>query len=119
MNVKDYQKLSTYTCADLDNCWDNEMHMLMGMMTEVGELVDVYKKYLAYQKPFDLVNIQEEIGDLMWYIVNFCTMHNFELEDILQKNYDKLKTRYPGPGFNSYNAKYRNLKKEKEALGEK
>ena len=69
--------------------------MLMGMTTELGELTDVFKKNLAYGKPVDFVNVGEEVADLMWYIINFCTMSNIDLEEQLQKNIDKLRARFP------------------------
>ena len=43
-------------------------HALRGIVTEVGELVDAYKKHLYYGKELDVVNIKEEIGDCFWYI---------------------------------------------------
>ena len=60
-------------------------------------------------------NIKEEIGDLMWYIMNLCTFNNFDLEEILQTNIDKLRIRFPEK-FTEENALNRNLEQERKTL---
>ena len=48
-----------------DERWD---HAIMSMVTEVGEIVDIFKKHTFYGKPLDRVHLMEECGDLLWYI---------------------------------------------------
>ena len=115
MQIKDYVELSGRTCAKLDNEVLDTFHMLSGMSTELGELTDPFKKQLAYNKPIDFVNVQEEIGDLMWYVANLCRINNFDLESILQNNIDKLQSRYPEK-FTKEFAINRNLEKERKIL---
>jgi NTP pyrophosphatase (non-canonical NTP hydrolase) len=117
MTIKQYQQSTNRTNAPLGAIYNHmtELHMLMGMMTEVGELVDVYKKNLAYSKPIDLVNVKEEIGDLMWYISEFCNHNGFDLEQILQLNIDKLKSRFPEK-FDAFQAINRDLGSERDIL---
>ena len=43
-------------------------HASMGLLTEVGELIDSYKKSTYYGKKLDKINIEEEIGDIFWYL---------------------------------------------------
>jgi len=117
MQIKEYVTLSERTCAKLDNQVLDTFHMLSGMMTELGELTDPFKKQLAYNKPVDFINVQEELGDMMWYIANFCRINNFDLEKILQNNIDKLKARYPEK-FTVEDAINRNLDKERKILEE-
>ena len=93
----------------------NEIHMVMGITTETGEIVDPYKKHFAYGKVIDYVNVKEEIGDLMWYISNLCNLNDWNLEDILETNINKLRARYPDK-FDADLAINRNLVKEKETL---
>ena len=59
--------------------------MRLGIFTECGELLDIFKKNLAYKKPIDLVNLGEEIADIAWYLVNEATLHNITLRDINSK----------------------------------
>lgn len=117
MDIKTYTKESERTTAKLDSDLLDNLHYLIGMVTEVGELIDPYKKNMAYNKPIDLINIQEEIGDLMWYLANFCRINNFDLEKIMENNIAKLKARYTEK-FSSEDAINRDLEKERKILEE-
>ena len=55
--------------------------MNLGVVTEIGETLDIFKKNLAYQKPIDIVNLGEELADIAWYIVNKCKFHEVPLDD--------------------------------------
>jgi NTP pyrophosphatase (non-canonical NTP hydrolase) len=115
MNINDYCKWTENTCAKLDNQVLDTIHMLMGMTTEVGELTDPFKKQLAYNKEIDWVNINEEIGDLIFYIASFCRINNLNLEKIIETNIEKLETRYPDK-FTQDKAINRNLENERKIL---
>lgn len=115
MKINEYCELANRTNANLNTETLNTLHMLMGMQTEIGELTDPFKKQLAYNEPIDWINVKEEIGDLMWYIGNLCYMLNFDLEEILEKNIEKLKVRYPDK-FDSEYAIQRDLNKERNIL---
>jgi NTP pyrophosphatase (non-canonical NTP hydrolase) len=115
MDIKEYCSLTGNTRSDLENEQMDNFHMLMGMMTEVGELVDVFKKNMAYGKEIDWVNVREELGDLMWYVSEFCNINGFYLEDILENNIEKLRTRYPEK-FDSDKAINRDLDAERKVL---
>lgn len=117
MNLKEYSKEASRTDAPIDDNYNNlhAVHMVMGMVTEVGELQDVYKKHLAYGKPIDEVNEKEEIGDLMWYIINHCNNKGWDLEEILETNIKKLKARFPNK-FTKEKAINRTLDVEREIL---
>ena len=51
MRTKLYQELVGRTDAPLDTEYNHipSVHMLMGIVTEAGELTDVFKKNLAWQ----------------------------------------------------------------------
>ena len=70
MNLKEYQEQSTRTCPDLGSLEQNLLHMKLGIFTEVGEILDIFKKNLAYEKPIDYINLGEEIADVCWYAIN-------------------------------------------------
>lgn len=117
MDLRQYQVEAERTNAKLGTEYKylTELHMLMGMATEVGELIDVFKKNLAYGKDIDWVNVGEEVADIQWYIVNFCNGAKIDLEKELSKNIDKLKARFPD-NFSAEKALNRNLGKEREIL---
>jgi len=123
MNYKEYQSQSERTCPNLkDNLREglsDELHMVIGISTEAGELLDAYKKHFAYGKNLDIVNVGEEIADIMWYISNLCRMKGIDLEEMMERNINKLKARYPDK-FSQEKALNRNLDIERDILeGEK
>jgi NTP pyrophosphatase (non-canonical NTP hydrolase) len=115
MQIKEYSEKAKVTLADLGNHNLDNFHMVLGMVTEVGELADVYKKNLAYNKDIDLVNVKEEAGDIFWYLANFCTINGFDIEEILDTNIKKLEARYPDK-FSKDKAINRNLGAERKIL---
>ena len=98
----------------IDNMWDM-LHAAMGLATEAGEFLDVYKKKLFYNKKADFVNLDEEIGDILWYVAIYLNARGITFEQIMQQNIDKLRARYPEK-FTSEHAINRDLDAEREAL---
>lgn len=120
MNFNEYQEETKRTCPDLSKIeysgeFLNQLHMVIGISTEAGELLDAYKKAFAYGKELDLVNVQEEIGDLFWYISNLMRMLDIDFDETLVKNVAKLRARYK-EGFSSEEALHRDLDVEREIL---
>ena len=115
MNINEYLKESSRTCPDLGSDLNNQLHMAVGASTEANELLDAYKKWFAYGKELDKINVSEEIFDCFWYLVNLCRMLDIDIEKELERNIEKLRARYPEK-FTEYHANNRNLKKEREIL---
>jgi NTP pyrophosphatase (non-canonical NTP hydrolase) len=115
MDIKTYQKEARRTVSPLNTEIENLTHYILGISTEAGELLDILKKNIAYSKPIDYVNMKEEIGDIMWYIINLCDILCWDLEEIMETNINKLKVRYPDK-FSNEKAINRNLKDERNVL---
>jgi NTP pyrophosphatase (non-canonical NTP hydrolase) len=115
MNIKDYIIEASRTCPDLGSDFTNQLHMAIGASTETGELLDAYKKNLAYGKPLDKVNVSEEIFDIFWYLSNLCRMLGIDPEVGMDTNVAKLRARYPNK-FTQENAINRNLEAERKIL---
>lgn len=49
----------------------HKYHMLIGISGEIGEILDAVKKFVIYQKPADIDNIYEEVGDLIFYLTGY------------------------------------------------
>ena len=79
--IPEYQGLAARTCPSLPGEHENERHMNLGVITEIGEVLDIFKKNLAYNKPIDVVNLGEELADISWYIVNKCAFEPIPLEE--------------------------------------
>ena len=71
------------------------LHTAFGIAGESGELVDAIKKYFFYNQPPDEENIKEELGDLLFYIQSMCDTLGYSTEEIMNRNVQKLSTRYP------------------------
>lgn len=69
-------------------------HSLYGMVSEVGEIHGIYQK-LYQGHTLDLVHVKKELGDLMWFIGEFCSVNGLSLDDVMYTNIEKLKARYP------------------------
>lgn len=69
-------------------------HMAMGVAGESGELVDAIKKHTIYEKPLNLENVCEELGDLLFYMQRVMFVTGLSLNTILDANVKKLQARY-------------------------
>ena len=113
---KTNQKDSLGVVTRLQNIQLTELlHGAIGASTEANELLDMLKKHIYYGKEIDYINIEEEVGDLFWYCALICNTIGKTFEEIMEKNIDKLKTRYPN-SFNNNDAINRNLEEERKIL---
>lgn len=94
------------------------LHAAIGLATEAGEIQDQLKKAIFYGKTLDKVNLEEELGDLFWYIAIMSDALGVSFESIMDKNIAKLKARY-GDKFSETAALERNLIAEREILEKK
>lgn len=92
---------------DLGNGKDNLMHAAVGIAGEAGELLDAVKKHWAYNKPLDLANVVEELGDLEFYMRALRTQLNVSREYILINNIEKLNKRYATGSYSDQQAQDR------------
>ena len=94
MNIDKYQELAARTIANPDNKAVMEHHALHGMVGEIGELHSLYQK--SYQgHDFDEEHAKKELGDLMWFVAEYCTAWGWKMSDVCELNIDKLKKRFP------------------------
>jgi NTP pyrophosphatase (non-canonical NTP hydrolase) len=82
MNLRQFQIEASRTMVVMD-ARSNREHSVLGVISELGELADIYKKNLAYKKPIDHINKIEEIIDVYFYLVNEATFLNVELPENL------------------------------------
>ena len=100
MKLKEYQDKSKRTLNKELTTEQTLSNMVLGLIGETGEVADIIKKHLYQGHQLDMDHIKEEIGDVMFYMVNLCNALVLDLETLLEKNYAKLLKRYP-EGFNS------------------
>ena len=105
MTGNKYQELAARTINHNMSGYEKENHALHGMVGEIGELHGLYQK--SYQGHiFNGEHAKKELGDLLWFIAEYCTANGWMLEDVMQLNIDKLKARYP-EGFDAEKSLHR------------
>src|SRR5690606_12559489 len=90
-------------------------HAAYGLATEAGELLDQLKKHKFYGKPLDFVNLEEEAGDVAWYLALVCNALGVDMQAIMDRNIQKLRTRFPEK-FSADGAINRDLDAERKVL---
>lgn len=101
----EYQKLAARTINNNLLPDQNRMHALHGMVGEIGELHSIYQKVYQGHK-FNTNHAMKELGDLLWFIAEYCTVSGWNLEDVMELNLKKLKGRYPD-GFDEEKSLHR------------
>ena len=72
-----------------------------------SQLLDAIKKAVIYQKPLDIVNVIEELGDLEFYMEGLRQELHITREETLQATIDKLAVRYKGLQYSDTSAQER------------
>lgn len=95
MKADEYVKAAMRSLKESSDLHFNLNHALHGLCSETGEIADTIKKHIVYVQPLNVANLDEEIGDLMWYVALLCYANNLSLEACMQHNIQKLMKRYP------------------------
>lgn len=70
-------------------------HAVVGASADLGELATNLERTLYYGQPFDQVNAEEEIGDILWYLAEACSALGVDMSAVMERNIKKLRTRFP------------------------
>ena len=77
----------------------------VGINAEGGEFMEIVKKMVFQEKPWNDDNREHliiELGDLMWYVAQACMALNVSFDDVIARNVQKLEKRYPEGAFDVY-----------------
>lgn len=99
MTGTDYMALAARTVNKDLTIKSLELHALHGMVGEIGEIHSLYQKVYQGHR-LDTTHLSKELGDLMWFISEFCLATGLNLDDVMEQNIAKLKARYP-EGFST------------------
>lgn len=92
------------------------IHGLLGVISESGELIDVYMDYWqGHSEALDVINVVEEVGDIGWYCSVLADSAGSTLGTAFEACIDKLSERYPEK-FSEQSALVRDLESERRAL---
>ena len=94
MNLLEYQEFCKTTAKKFENPEIEIATWGLGIAGEAGDVASCIKKTFAHQNDQKL-GIRENIGDTLWYAAMICNFFNWNLNEILEENVDKLKKRFP------------------------
>lgn len=100
MNFNEYQKqalTTAYTDPEYEDTLMDKTIWVMGIAGEAGEVVEKWKKIVAYKNGNitndDTQELKKELGDIVWYIAVLAHSLGISLEEVMQLNVEKLKDR--------------------------
>jgi NTP pyrophosphatase (non-canonical NTP hydrolase) len=96
MECDGYQRAALRTARATD-APDEFMHLVLGLVGEAGEIAEKVKK-LVRDKNSDLAELDRddmasELGDVLWYAAVLANFLGLSLDDVAQRNVDKLADR--------------------------
>ena len=97
MTFDEYQKQALTTAKNHYDPLMEKTIWAMGVAGEAGEVVEKWKKIVAYKdgkvSEEDLGELAKELGDVVWYIAVLAHTLGLSLEDVMQRNVVKLQDR--------------------------
>lgn len=67
---------------------DTQAMLASGLAGEAGEVADLIKKHLFHGDDLDLIKLEKELGDVLWYWTALCQNFGIRPEDAMQANVD-------------------------------
>ncbi len=86
--LTEHQLFTSTLLPDLSKL-ENIEHCMDGIYTELGELLDTYKRHRYYKTELDVVNLKEEVGDVLWYVNNIFWLRGIQFFGFLQGTLDE------------------------------
>jgi NTP pyrophosphatase (non-canonical NTP hydrolase) len=104
ISLKRYQKF-VVSLASADSTRTAERRLGtsgLGLAGEAGEFADVIKKILYHGMDLNEEvhdRLVKELGDVMWYVTFAADTLQVDLQEIIDRNVEKLSARYPSGKF--------------------
>ena len=111
LTADEYQRLAMRTKPVYYGDNDQLINAALGLCGEAGEFADLLKKYLYQGHVLDDECLIKELGDVLWYISLAADEMGVTLSEVMEKNIDKLRKRYP-EGFDAERSRNREAEKE-------
>ena len=77
----------------------------VGLSAESGELMEIVKKLIFQGKPVNeetIFHMKRECGDICWYLMQVLMALDTSIEEVIEMNVEKLKSRYPSGEFDPW-----------------
>jgi len=97
MTFDEYQQQALKTAHNHSDTLMNKTIWAMGIAGEAGEVIEKWKKIVAYKEGkvsnADLAELKKELGDVVWYIAVLADSLGLSFEEVMQLNVKKLQDR--------------------------
>jgi NTP pyrophosphatase (non-canonical NTP hydrolase) len=97
MTFDEYQQQALKTAENNHEPLMEKTIWAMGVAGEAGEVVEKWKKLVAYKggevSEEDLAELSKELGDVVWYIAVLADRLGLSFEEVMQQNLQKLASR--------------------------
>jgi NTP pyrophosphatase (non-canonical NTP hydrolase) len=97
MTFDEYQKLALTTAENDYEPLMAKTILAMGIAGEAGEVVEKWKKIVAYKggnvSSEDLQSLAKEMGDVVWYVAVMAHSLGLSFDKVMGQNVQKLKDR--------------------------
>jgi NTP pyrophosphatase (non-canonical NTP hydrolase) len=97
MTFDEYQKQALTTAIHHPDPLMNKTIWAMGVAGEAGEVLEKWKKIVAYKEGVvtaeETAELGKELADVVWYVAVMAQQLGLSFEDIMQQNVAKLKSR--------------------------
>ena len=77
----------------------------VGINSEGGEIMEIVKKLIFQGKKWDeetIFHLKRELGDVMWYLTQCLIALDVSIDEVVEMNVEKLKSRYPSGEFDPW-----------------
>jgi len=91
---KDYQTTSKKTYSNIATNNHEIIYPTLGLVNEAGEVAGKIKKIFRDKKgefdTKDIEDLKDELGDVLWYFTQMCSILGLSIEEVAERNLDKL-----------------------------
>ena len=95
MLMNEFQRRSKRTLNTNLTMEDQLVNYCLGVAGEAGEVADIIKKAIYHGHILSPEKIVEELGDVLFYVAAIASTLHINLDEIAEKNVEKLLRRYP------------------------
>jgi len=82
MTLTDYQREASRTTDPNRSQRDRLSNAALGLAGESGEVIELVKKHLHHDHDLDPAKLARELGDVLWYVAEMCTVLGLKLEEV-------------------------------------
>jgi NTP pyrophosphatase (non-canonical NTP hydrolase) len=94
MDLKEYQDLCKLTAKKFETPEKEILTWGLGITGETGDIASCTLKTFAHDND-QREGIKENLGDALGYAAMICNFFNWNFQEVLEANIEKLKKRYP------------------------